>query len=305
MNDFLLSDRQFLIPYLQKNNIFLKKKYGQNFVIDQSLLDTVIQTADLQPDDVVLEIGAGVGSLTERLLAQGSQVIAVEIDPQLGQLLITHFGHQKKISLIEGDVLKRTTLEQIQAQIPTDGRKLKVVANVPYYITTPIITTLLTRGFQISDMIFTIQKEVAERLVALPGCKQYSAITVFLQYYGDTYLVESFPPTSFFPSPRVWSSIIHFMTHDERPCTAQNPLFFHHCVKLCFTERRKMVKNSIAHVIKGWEQKPDMTWIENMLQQLEVSPEIRPEQIWLEQFVDITDQLWNIYPDTLKSKWLP
>ena len=305
MNDFLLSEKQFLIPYLQKNNIFLKKKYGQNFVIDQTLLDTVIQTADLKPDDVVLEIGAGVGSLTERLLAQGSKVISVEIDTQLGQLLKTHFAHQKNFTLIEGDILKKETLDQIKAQLPTDGRGVKVVANVPYYITTPIITTLLAREFNISDMIFTIQKEVAERLVALPGCKQYSAITVFLQYYGDTYLVETFPPASFFPSPRVWSSIIHFTAHEERPCIAKNALFFHHCVKLCFTERRKMVKNSIAHVIKGWKQKPDMAWIENMLQQLDVSPEIRPEQIWLEQFVSITDQLWNIYPDTLNSKWLP
>lgn len=304
MSDFLLSDRQFIIHYLRKNDIFLKKKYGQNFVVDQTLLNTVLESADLQPDDVVLEIGAGIGSLTERLLAAGSKIISVEFDGQLARLLESHFAHQKKFCLITGDILKKDTIEQIKAQIPPHCRPIKAVANVPYYITTPIITMLLTCGLNISDMVFTIQKEVAERFVADPGCKEYSAITLFLRYYGETGLVESFSPSSFFPSPRVWSSVIHFSAYAQRPFNALNSLFFHHCVKLCFTERRKMVKNSISHLIKGWKLEPDMAQIEKMLAGLGIGPELRPEQISVEQFVKISDELWKIHPDTLKKKWL-
>lgn len=304
MSDFLLSDKQFIINYLHKNDIFLKKKYGQNFVVDRMLLETVIGSSDLTSDDTVLEIGAGVGSLTERILAEGARVIAIEIDERFVSLLTTHFIHNQNFSLIHGDILKKDTIEKIREAILPNYQSFKVVANVPYYITSPIITTLLTCGLNISDMVFTVQKEVAQRLVAYPNCKEYSAISIFMRYYGDTNLLESFPPTSFFPSPRVWSSVIHFSAYTKRPFTAKNPLFFHHCVKLCFTERRKMIKNSISRLIKGWKIEPDMQLIEKMLAGLNVDPMMRPDQIPVEKFIDISDELWKIHPDTMKKKWL-
>lgn len=304
MSDFFLSDKQFIQNYLRENDIFLKKKYGQNFVVDPDLLDWLLTTASLKHGDLVVEIGAGAGSLTEQLLASGAQVIAVEIDKRLVNLLKTHFAHSPAFELVEGDFLRVDVFEKVRQLIAAHGKPVKVVANVPYYITSPILTKILESGLPVSDIVITIQQEVAHRLVADIGTKEYSAITLFMQYYGETDLIATFPPTSFFPSPRVWSSIVHFYRYEKRPFSIDYPLFLHHCVKLCFTERRKMIKNSISHVIKSWQVTPDAHWIETMLEESGIDPHLRPEQVSIEQFIQIGNRLWTIYPDEMKHKWL-
>lgn len=300
---YLLSDRSFLINYLKSNSILLKKSYGQNFVIDEALLNTLIQSAKITPADTVLEIGPGIGTVTERLLDIGARIIAVELDRRFAELLRFHFRDKPNFTLIEGDFLKKSVQDQLKLHmLPLQG-KIKVIANLPYYITTPILTNLLQSGIPLSLLVITIQKEVAERLTATIGIKQYSAITIFTRFYGEPEIVAVYPPASFFPNPKVSSAIVHFAAHEKSPYRCEHPLFFHHVVKVCFTGRRKMIKNTIARLIKSWQADINQSQVDSMLQALDISPMIRPEALSVEEFLRISGSLWDLCPEQLRKKF--
>ena len=297
-----LYNKDFIINYLRNNKIELKKSLGQNFVIDKNLIDTLLDTASLTMHDTVIEIGAGAGSLTAELLKTGARVIAVEVDKRLIELLKHHFGHEPNFVLVEGDIMKHDTLEKLKENLPAD-RVLKVVANVPYYITSPILTLLLSLEISFSDIIVTIQKEVAERIVAESGTKQYSAISVFINYYGQPEIVASFAPTSFFPNPKVFSSILRIKVYDKKTLVSPHPKYFHYFVKLCFTERRKMIKNSILNILKGWNvNRNDFDYI-SCFEDLGINVNVRPEVLDVEHFIDISEALWPFCPSNIKKKY--
>ena len=302
MTELNLYNKEFIKNYLRQNDIELRKSLGQNFVIDKNLIDTLLDTASLTIHDTVIEIGAGAGSLTAELLKTGARVVAVEVDKRLIELLKHHFGHEPNFVLVEGDILKQATIDKLKEHICND-RVTKVVANVPYYITSPILTTLLSLDVSFSEIIITIQKEVAERITAESGTKEYSAISVFINYYGNPEIVATFPPTSFFPNPKVYSSILRVKIYDEKPLQSPHPKYFHYFVKLCFTERRKMIKNSILNILKSWKIGKDEFDYISCFEDLDINVNVRPEVLDVEHFLDISNALWPLCPLNIKKKY--
>lgn len=302
MNKLNLYNKNFINAYLKQNKIELRKNLGQNFVIDKNLIDTLLSTADLTIHDTVIEIGAGMGSLTAELLKTGARVIAVEIDNRLIELLKHHFGHDPNFVLIEGDILRKNTMDKLKQYLPAD-RSIKVVANVPYYITSPILTLLLSSDIFFSDIIITIQKEVAQRITASAGTKKYSAISVFINYYGYARIIETFSPASFFPNPKVFSSILRIKIYDKKPVVSNHPKYFHYFVKLCFTERRKMIKNSILNILKSWNVDKNGFDYKNCFEKLSIDTAARPETFNVKQFIGLADAFRTVCPSNIKKKY--
>ncbi|MEW6534267.1 MAG: 16S rRNA (adenine(1518)-N(6)/adenine(1519)-N(6))-dimethyltransferase RsmA [Candidatus Auribacterota bacterium] len=301
-----LTNINFLRDYLDQNKLMPRKKFGQNFAIDNSMLEKLMTAAELHPSDTVLEIGPGIGTLTERLLSFGSDVIAVEIDRGFCELLSHHFKNRPNFSLISGDFLKPKVQEELTARLNAIKTPVKVIANVPYYITTPIITTLFLSGIRYSSIVLTIQKEVAQRLAAQPGGKTYGSITIFARYYADCEIYAELPPQSFFPSPKVFSSIIRLTPYESSPYQCKNPLFFHKIVKLCFNERRKMIKNNVQKLLKGFQcdsdaMTPDI--IDKLLADNSIKPTDRPENIDIAQYFTLSESLWKLCPENIKNKY--
>lgn len=304
MNDYPLSNKHFLINYLKQNNIRLRKRYGQNFAIDKKLFETIVSAADISPDDAIIEIGPGIGSLTEWLVSTGATVFAVEIDSALYPLLEHHFANCSHFQLIKGDILHDTTEHTVKSVLKNHSGKRKAIANLPYYITSPILIHLLQGNLKYNRIVVTMQKEVADRITAKTGTKQYSALTVFTQYYARCTLCDTFPPSSFFPSPRVSSSVVLIEPYDILPMNSVNADFFHSFVKLCFTERRKMIKNSISALFSKWKLSIDSQKRDAILLQHAISPDIRPECLSSEMFINLANSLWEIMPPTIQHSFL-
>lgn len=291
MNSPLLTDKSFLINYLRSNGIFTKKSYGQNFVIDVKLISTLLNCANVSEDDVVLEIGPGIGSLTERLLDAGATVVCVEIDSRFVSLLKHHFQDNPRFYLVEGDFLKKTVSDKVFDLLAGFKKKPKTVSNLPYYITSPIIAKLLQSCIKFERITLTIQKEVAQRIIAFESVKQYSAITVFVKYYADAFIEAVFAPSSFYPSPKVDSAVISLVPYAEPLYAAADREFFHQFVKLCFTERRKMLKNSICRVVNSMQVNTTAEEIDKILNELGIDGNVRPETLTIERFIRIADRL--------------
>jgi len=304
MGDLLLSNKSFVNDYLKSNRIKLKKNYGQNFVVNTDMIDTIIESASLCPDDIVLEIGPGIGSLTEHLLQTGASVLAVEIDSRFTKILNHHFGQNDKFKLICGDFLKKTVLDEVMEYLTSQNKTVKVVSNLPYYVTTPIFTELLQSRIQFESIVLTIQKEVAERLCAQENRKTYGAITVFARYYGSAKIEKLFSPSSFLPTPKVWSAVLSFVPYKTDKYSFVCPKFFHSFVKLCFTERRKMLKNSISKVLKGWQMTMDTAKIVDILDSIKINPNVRPEVLRVDEFLKISTEIWKFCPDSLRDRYL-
>jgi len=306
MSNIDLTNLNFLRDYLEQNKLRPRKKFGQNFAIDNTMLEKLMDAAELHPSDTILEIGPGIGTLTERMLSFGADVIAVEIDRGFCELLSHHFKDRPNFSLIEGDFLKYKTQQELMAKLSTIKTPIKVIANVPYYITTPIITTLFLSGVPYSSIVLTIQKEVAQRLAAQPGTKTYGSITIFTRYYSDCEIYAELPPQSFFPSPKVHSSIIKLSPYESSPYQCDYPLFFHKIVKLCFNERRKMIKNNVQKLLKGFQCDPDAITadiIEQMLIDNGITPTDRPENVDIQEYVSLSKSLWKLCPENIKNKY--
>lgn len=269
---------------ISKYPFAFQKKFGQNFLIDPHVLDKIIRSADITEEDCVIEIGPGIGCVTQALLENAGKVISIEIDDQLIPILTEQFGNEPNFKLIHKDVLKVDLKKLIEEESP--NRKVKVVANLPYYITTPIIMTLLENELPIDSITVMVQKEVADRLASKPGTKQYGAITVSVNYFCESYLVANVPRNCFMPRPNVDSAVIQLKLYDEPPVKAKNTKQLFKIIKAAFMLRRKTLLNTLAaHGDLGIEKDK----LKQILEDSGVGAQTRGETLSIEEFARLSD----------------
>lgn len=281
-----LSDPKETIAILQKYNFAFKKRFGQNFLIDAHVLDKIIRAADITKDDVVLEIGPGIGTMTQVLCENAKQVIAVEIDDTLIPILKEDTCKDyDNLTIIHEDVLK-VDLNKLSEEL--GGCKFKVVANLPYYITTPIIMGLFEQHIPMTSITVMVQKEVAMRMQAGPGTKDYGALSLAVQYYAEPYLAANVPPNCFMPRPNVGSAVICLTLHDEPPVVAKDERRMFALIRGAFGQRRKTLVNSLAN-------SPELTIgkdeVLEALSAMGLSETIRGEALNLQEFARLAELL--------------
>ncbi len=261
---------------LNAHGITAKKKFSQNFLIDYNILKKIAAIAEIHEGDAVLEIGAGPGALTETLLEQKAKVIAIELDPQFARILSRLQDGDNSLEIVEGDVLK-LPLNDICKENAERYKKIKVVANLPYHITTPILTRLLPLHRWIESLTVMVQKEFGERMAAHPGTSAYSSFTVFLQYYSDVKLCFTISPSCFYPPPKVHSAIVHCALHRPPLEETQTNIFFK-MTRTAFQQRRKMLRTSLKAIYP-------LERIDEALSEMHMNPKVRPEELSLDQFL--------------------
>lgn len=270
---------------IQKYDFVLKKKFGQNFLIDTHVINKIISSAEITKDDLVIEIGPGIGSLTEEIVEKCGKLIAIEIDTNLVPILEEMFGEYDNFELINEDVLKIDFNKLIEEN---NFKKVKVVANLPYYITTPIIMNFLEKGIKVDEIIVMIQKEVAYRMNAQPNNKEYGSLSLVVQYFCDTYLVANVPQNCFMPRPNVDSAVIKLTKLENPRVEVDNPDDLISLFKIAFSQRRKTLVNCIFNSGKFNYSKAE---IENKLESLDINPKARGESLNIEQYVKILKSL--------------
>ncbi len=276
----ILTDYQFVF----------QKKYGQNFLIDMHVLDKIIRSADIGKDNLVIEIGPGIGSLTQMLAERAGKVIAVEIDSSLIPILKETLRDYENLELLNQDILQ-VDLKALLENNSFDGSKVKVVANLPYYITTPIIMNIFEKGIPIHSMTVMVQKEVAQRMKAQPGTKDYGALSLAVQYYSEPYLVANVPPNCFIPRPKVGSAVIKLTKYDVPNIQVRDSKLLFKLIRAAFNQRRKTLINSLFNMA-GLNLSKDQ--IGNALQKAELDLKIRGEAISLSQFARLTDVIYEL-----------
>lgn len=261
-----------------------KKKFGQNFLVDPHVLSKIIQAADITKDDCILEIGPGIGCVTQQLLEHAGKVVAIEIDNLLIPILEDNFKNYSNFKLVHNDVLKVDLHQLFQEE--ANGKKVKVVANLPYYITTPIIMMLLENKLPIETITVMVQKEVAQRMDALPGSKQYGAITVALNYYASSRLVANVPRNCFMPRPNVDSAVIQLKLHEEAPVKVKDETLLFKLIRGAFAQRRKTLLNTLFSQGNLGISKDDLKAI---LDDSGIGSSTRGETLSLEDFANLTN----------------
>lgn len=262
------------------------KKYGQNFLIDGNIVSNIVKNAGITKEDTVLEIGPGIGTMTQVLCEQAKNVIAVEIDKRLIDVLTFTLRDYDNVTVINSDILK-CNIEELCKQYSSNGR-LKVVANLPYYITTPIIMELLEKNNNsvIESITVMIQKEVAERLGAEPGNKDYGAITLSINYYSDANIVMTVPASCFMPRPNVDSAVIRMDIYDKPPVATKDEVKIFKVIKAAFSQRRKTLVNSVSSSTDIAKET-----ILKSLDEMGLSESVRGETLSLEQFAELSDRI--------------
>ncbi|NPV26895.1 MAG: 16S rRNA (adenine(1518)-N(6)/adenine(1519)-N(6))-dimethyltransferase RsmA [Firmicutes bacterium] len=282
----LTSTRQLI----KKHGLHVKKGLGQHFVIDNRILELMVESARVTEVDIVVEIGPGVGCLTQHLAEKAGWVIAVEVDRSLEPVLNEALGGYKNIGFVWGDIL-RTDLDAVVAEYRgTSVEQIlpyKVVANLPYYITTPIIMTILEKHVRAQLLVVMIQKEVAERITARPGSKDYGVLSIAAQYYAETTLVSLVPPTAFFPLPEVESAIIKLERRSVPPVKVIDENLFFQIVRRSFGQRRKTLLNSLGGLGMGISKE----MLREVLEQVGIDSQRRAETLDLEEFAVLTNTL--------------
>jgi 16S rRNA (adenine1518-N6/adenine1519-N6)-dimethyltransferase len=281
-----LGNPQNTIEILQKYKFVFQKKYGQNFLIDTHVLDKIIQSANITKDDFVVEIGPGIGTMTQYLASAAGGVAAIEIDKALIPILEDTLSGYDNVRIINEDVLK-VDLKQLAEEM-NGGRPMKVVANLPYYITTPIIMGLFENHVPLDSITVMVQKEVADRMQVGPGTKDYGALSLAVQYYAEPYIVANVPPNCFLPRPNVGSAVIRLTTHKEPPVTVQDEKLMFAIIRASFNQRRKTLQNGLSHVAELGIPK-ELTV--KILEEMELSPTIRGEAMTLQQFAEFTNRV--------------
>lgn len=272
---------------LKKYNISANKSLGQNFLIDDNVIENIVESANIAKDDLVIEIGPGLGTLTARLLEKAKKVIAIELDNRMINILNDRFSLYENFELINEDVLKVDLRKLI---LENKAQKVKVVANLPYYITTPIIMKLLEDKLEIESITVMVQKEVAKRLTAEPGDKLSGAITYSVNYYCDPEEVVTVPNSSFIPEPEVESEVIKLKLRKEPPVQIKNEEIFFKLIKASFMQRRKTLINGITNSgLIGKEE------CKEILDELGLDERIRGESLNLEQFTQIANKIITKY----------
>ena len=281
-----LSNPQKTIEVLQKYNFSFQKKFGQNFLIDPHVLDKIIAAAEITKDDFVLEIGPGIGTLTQYLAEAAREVVAVEIDSTLIPILEDTLSAYDNVSVINEDVLK-VDLRKL-AEEKNGGRPIKVVANLPYYITTPIIMGLFESHVPLKSLTVMVQKEVALRMQAGPGTKDYGALSLAVQYYASPYLAANVPPNCFMPRPNVGSAVIRLTRFEEPPVKVKDEKLLFRLIRASFNQRRKTLQNGL---VNSQELDFSKEQVAAAIATLGVSPSVRGEALTLEQFAALANAL--------------
>ena len=267
-----------VVHYICKRfDIKMSKKLGQNFLIKRGIVDEIVKAADLHDGEPVLEIGPGIGTLTQGLAQSGANVTAIELDTRLLEVLDTTLAQYGNVKIVHGDVLKLDVLSIMNHE------PFKVVANLPYYITTPIIMSLLESQLPIERLVVMVQKEVALRMVAKPGTKDYGALSVAVQYYTNPDIVLDVPPKSFLPAPAVTSSVIRCVLRDKPPVDVIDERLFFRVVKAGFAQRRK----TFANTMKTTGLSKDR--IEELLAKANIDGQRRGETFTLQEFADVAN----------------
>ena len=276
------------VQILNKYNLKANKRFGQNFLIDDSILMGIVEAADITEDDIVVEIGPGLGNLTEYLLERAKKVIAFEIDPNMIDVLKERFN-TSKLDLIHNDILKVNIDDYIYSvinQMDSFKGKVKVVANLPYYITTPIIFDLFEKAKIVSDITIMIQKEVADRIVAKPGKKDYGVLSVMCEYYSNATIKLNVPPESFIPAPNVNSSVINMVKNQEYNIVDIEE--FNDLIKAAFSQRRKKMINSI--VSRKYKNVTKEILLE-IYSDLNINENVRAEEISLKKYIELYEKI--------------
>ena len=275
------------IAILNKYGFNFQKKFGQNFLIDTHVLEKIIRAADITKDDCVLEIGPGIGTMTQYLCENAGKVIAVEIDKNLIPILTEDtLAAYDNVKVINSDVLK-LDLKRL-AEEENGGRLIKVVANLPYYITTPIIMGLFEAGVPLASITVMVQKEVADRMQAGPGSKDYGALSLAVQYYANPQIVLNVPPSCFMPQPKVGSAVIRLERHAQPPVEVENEALMFQLIRASFNQRRKTLANGLNN-FQGLHL--DKETIQKCIEELGVPATIRGEALSLEQFAELSNTI--------------
>lgn len=274
------------IAVLQKYNFVFQKKYGQNFLIDTHVLEKIIAKAQITEEDCVVEIGPGIGTMTQYLAESAGRVVAVEIDKALIPILQDTLSPYENVDILNEDILK-VDLVQLAAQ-KNGGKPVKVVANLPYYITTPIVMGLFESKMPLHSVTVMVQKEVAERMQAKPGTKDYGALSLAVQYYAEAQVVANVPPNCFMPRPNVGSAVIHLARYPEPPVAVQDEKLMFAIIRASFNQRRKMLINGLANAP---DLSVDKERVRSALVSMGLSENIRGEAMELAQFARLSDIL--------------
>lgn len=274
------------IEIIQKYEFMFQKKFGQNFLIDTHVLEKIIEAAGVTENDCVLEIGPGIGTMTQYLAERAGQVVAVEIDRNLIPILKETLAGYSNVEVINEDILK-VDIKQI-AERYNGGRPIKVVANLPYYITTPIIMGLFEGEIPMDSITVMVQKEVADRMKEGPGSKDYGALSLAVQYYAEPEIVANVPPNCFIPRPRVGSAVIRLTRHREPPVKAEDPKLMFRIIRASFNQRRKTLQNGLSN-------SPELSFTKEQVAEaiatMGLSPAVRGEALTLEQFAELSNLL--------------
>ncbi len=277
---------QNTIAVLQKYNFNFQKKFGQNFLIDTHVLDKIISAAEITKEDCVIEIGPGIGTMTQYLAESAREVVAVEIDKNLIPILEDTLSEYDNVTVINEDILKVDINKIVQER--NGGRPVKVVANLPYYITTPIIMGLFESKVPLKSITIMVQKEVADRMQEGPGTKEYGALSLAVQYYAKPEIVANVPPNCFIPRPNVGSAVIRLSRYEEAPVFAVNEALMFSLIRASFNQRRKTLVNGLTNASNLHFSKDEII---EALEKMDLSSNIRGEALTLEQFAQLSNIL--------------
>lgn len=274
------------IEIIQKYEFMFQKKFGQNFLIDTHVLEKIISAAGITKDDCVLEIGPGIGTMTQYLAENAGHVVAVEIDRNLIPILKETLADYDNVTVINEDIL-RVDIKALDEEY-NGGKPIKVVANLPYYITTPIIMGLFESGVPIDNITVMVQKEVADRMKEGPGSKDYGALSLAVQYYAEPEIVANVPPNCFIPRPNVGSAVIRLTRHKEMPVEMKDPALMFKIIRASFNQRRKTLQNGLGNA-------PELPYTKEQIAaaiaEMGLTPTIRGEALSLAQFAQLSDIL--------------
>ena len=275
-----LSNPKVTIEIIQKYNFAFQKRFGQNFLIDGHVIEKIIRAAEITKDDVVLEIGPGIGTMTQYLAEAAGEVFAVEIDKNLLPILAETLAEYDNVTVVNEDILK------VDIAALTGGRPVKVVANLPYYITTPIIMGLFENHVPVDSITVMVQKEVADRMQTGPGSKDYGALSLAVQYYAEPYIVANVPPNCFMPRPKVGSAVIKLTRYEKPPVDVKDEGLMFRLIRASFNQRRKTLANGLKN---SQELNYTKEQVEAAITECGLPLNIRGEALTLEQFAKLSD----------------
>ena len=285
-----LSNPKKTIEIIQKYQFGFQKKFGQNFLIDDHVLTKIMDGDNVTKDDFVLEIGPGIGTMTQYLAERARQVLAVEIDTKLLPILEETLAPYDNVEVLNNDILK-VDMNEI-ANKYNNGKPIKVVANLPYYITTPIIMGLFESGVPIDNITVMVQKEVADRMQVGPGTKDYGALSLAVQYYAEPYIIANVPPNCFIPRPNVGSAVIRLTRHQEPPVQVKDEKLMFRIIRASFNQRRKTLQNGLNNAQDLSFSKEEIV---RAIESIGLKATVRGEALTLEEFAKLSDALCELH----------